>query len=102
MVPPPPFVGQDPPSSQKPPTSAPPNFAPQQKSAGGPSVKAIDPGAIKNCTFRFVYIWPRRGRGFWAWITFVGRRSISGFRWNGFRWVYFGMDLRNIDSFQCY
>jgi hypothetical protein len=98
---------QNPNMSQGFPSSAPPKFTPQKQTnqmnaAGGPSVKAIDPGAIRPCTYRFVYIWPKRGRGFWAWLTYVGRRSASGFRWNGFRWVYFGMDLRSIDHFQCY
>ncbi|WP_010236689.1 hypothetical protein [Clostridium arbusti] len=68
---------------------------------GGPQVMAVDPGSIRPCLFRFVYIWPRRGRGFWAWLTFVGRRSASGFRWNGRRWIYFGIDLREIQSFEC-
>jgi hypothetical protein len=118
FVPFPPFFGgpgQGPQGPQGPgghggqgaPTSPPPNFTPTKSSApltahGGPALQAVDPGAIKPCTHRFVYIWPRRGRPFWAWITFVGRRSVSGFRWNGFRWTYFGMDLRNIDSFQCF
>jgi hypothetical protein len=33
--------------------------------------------------------------------VFVGRNSVAGWRWNGFRWVYFGVDLRRIDSFVC-
>lgn len=68
----------------------------------GPSTKAVDPGAIKHCKYKYVYIWPRRGRGFWAYLTYVGRTSIAGFRWNGRKWVYFGMDLRQIESFQCH
>ncbi|WP_243154823.1 hypothetical protein [Clostridium thermarum] len=89
------------------PTTPPPNFTPnksvlQAQGPGGPSVLAVDPGAIRPCTFRFVYIWPRRGTGFWAYLTFVGRRSAAGFRWNGRRWSYFGIDLRNIESFQCF
>lgn len=86
------------------PPTAPPSFTPQEPQAQqfGAEAFAIDPGAIKPCVFRFVYIWPRRGDGFWAWITFVGRRSISGFRWRGNRWIYFGMDLRDIRSFQCF
>lgn len=85
-----------------PPSSVP--AQPQQFQAGGPGgpqTFAVDPGAIRPCLHRFVYIWPRRGHGFWAWLTFVGRRSASGFRWNGFRWIYFGIDLRDIRSFQC-
>jgi hypothetical protein len=97
---------QGPPGSQGPqgPQSKPPNFIPSQPQSQqfGISPQAVDPGAIRPCIYRFVYIWPRRGRGFWAWLVFVGPRSASGFRWTGNRWRYFGMDLRDIRSFQCY
>lgn len=85
------------------PTSAPPSFTPtepQVKQFGATTF--VEQGAIGPCVFRFVYIWPRRGSGFWAWLTFVGRRSVSGFRWTGRSWRYFGMDLRDIRSFQCF
>lgn len=91
-----------------PPSSPPPSFAPQQSQAQtysqgfGATPLAVSPGSLRPCLYRFVYIWPRRGRGFWAWLTRVDRRSASGWRWNGRRWVYFGIDLRQIESFQCY
>ena len=85
--------------SSGPPLSPPPEFVPQKAGIG---VKAVDPGSIRRCLYRFVFIWPERGRGFWAFLTSVSRRSIAGWRWNGRRWVYFGMDLRRIDSFECY
>jgi hypothetical protein len=85
------------------PPGPPPSIAPTQKATfGGPSIKAVDPGAIRPCRYQFIYIWPSYGRPFWAWLTFVGRRSVAGYRWTGNRWRYFGMDLRQIDSFQCY
>jgi len=86
------------------PTSPPPNFTPPEPKAQqfGATPLSIDQGAIRPCLFRMVYIWPRRGSGFWAWLTFVGPRSISGFRWNRNSWRYFGMDLREISSFQCF
>ncbi|HEY9060709.1 MAG TPA: hypothetical protein VIO64_09440 [Pseudobacteroides sp.] len=85
-----------------PPTGRPPSFVPQQQQAPGVGVFAIDPGAIRRCTFRYVYIWLNTGESFWAWLVFVGRRSAAGWRWTGFRWIYFGVDLRNIESFVCY
>lgn len=88
-----------------PPSGPPPSVTPSKQSAmvkSGPTGFAVEPQTLRPCLFRFVYIWPRRGRGFWAWLTFVGRKSASGFRWNGRRWVYFGIDLRQIDSFICY
>lgn len=95
---------QGPQGSHGGPSQAPPSFTPSQPKSqqSGPGVKFVDPGAIRPCTFRFIYIWPRRGRGFWAWLTFVGPRSVAGFRWTGNSWRYFGMDLREITSFQCF
>ncbi|MBB6216246.1 hypothetical protein HNQ80_002345 [Anaerosolibacter carboniphilus] len=88
------------PGTQAPPVGRPPSFVPQQQQ--GPSILAVDPGAIRPCTFQFVYLWLRDGRSFWAYLTFVGPRSVAGFRWARSRWVYFGTDLRNIDNFICY
>jgi hypothetical protein len=88
------------------PSSPPPGFKPSKPVEphmhGGISPKAIDPGAIMPCRFRFSYIWLRNGNSFWAYITHVGRTSIAGYRWNGRRWIYFGMDLRRIESFTCH
>lgn len=84
--------------NSQPPMGPPPNFVPQKQQV---QAFAVDPGGIRHCMFRFTYIWPNRGSGFWAFPTFLGRNSIAGFRWNGFRWVYFGMDLNSIESFQC-
>jgi len=87
-----------------PPSGRPPAFIPSQAAAQttGPGVLAINPGAIRPCRFRFVYIWLDNGQQFWAWLVFVGSRSVAGWRWNGFRWVYFGVDLDRISSFVCY
>ena len=90
--------------SQGAPSSGPPNFIPSEPKAQqfGATPLAVDQGAIRPCMYRFVYIWPRRGRGFWAWLVFVGPRSVAGFRWDRNNWRYFGMDLREISSFQCF
>lgn len=81
------------------PGGPPPSFTP---SKSGPQLKAVEPGAIRFCRYRYSYIWLDNGRSFWAWLTFVGRRSVAGWRWNGRRWVYFGIDTRRIESFVCY
>lgn len=98
------FQGVPPGGPQGGPPSSAPNFTPQQPQAQqfGATPLAVDQGAIKPCLRRFIYIWPTRGRGFWAWLTFIGPRSVSGFRWTGNAWRYFGMDLREISSFQCF
>ncbi|WP_418921786.1 hypothetical protein [Clostridium aestuarii] len=84
--------------TSKPPTGPPPSTIPDKDS---PKLKAVDPGAIKNCKYRYVYLWLKNGRSFWIWLTYVGKTSISGWRWTGFFWVYFGIDLKKIDSFIC-
>ncbi|NLP00165.1 MAG: transporter [Clostridiaceae bacterium] len=81
-----------------PPSGPPPAFIPQMPIG----TFAVDPGAISNCLFRFTYIWPFQLRPFWFFPTFVGPRSVAGYRWNGFSWNYFGIDLREIRFFQCF
>ena len=85
-----------------PPSGPPPSMTPTLIQTQGIGIQAIDPGAIRRCRNRFVYLQLSNGREFWAWLSFVGRRSVAGWRWTGFRWVYFGVDLRRIDSFYCY
>lgn len=94
----PPFAppGQGP--AAGPPTSPPPSFVPQQQA----EAFAVDPGGIARCLFRYTYVWLRGFEQFWFYPTFVGRNSVSGYRWTGFRWVYFGISLRQIQSFTCY
>jgi hypothetical protein len=91
----PPFGG----GSQEggPPSSPPPSYTPQES----PSLYAVDPGAIRGCLYRFTYVWLNNGSSFWFYPTYVGRDSIAGYRWRGFRWVYYGTDLRRIRSFRC-
>jgi hypothetical protein len=80
------------------PTAPPPQYTPPQ-----PAVTpfAVDPGAIRHCLFRYTFVWPHRGNPFWFYPTFVGRNSVAGFRWNGFFWMFHGIDLSSIQSFTC-
>jgi|SRR5690625_3298059 len=81
-----------------PPNTPPPPFEPQQ-----PQIQtfAVDPGGIRGCMYRFTYIWATRD-AFWFYPTYVGRNSIAGYRWQGNRWTYYGIDLNRIQSFQCF
>ncbi|CDQ41124.1 MULTISPECIES: hypothetical protein [Virgibacillus] len=96
--PPGPPPGPGGPGQGQAPTAPPPSFVPQK-----PQVQtfAVDPGGIRFCLFRNTYIWLRRD-SFWFYPIFVGRNSIAGFRWTGFGWVYFGIDLDRIESYQCF
>ncbi|MBE2975310.1 transporter [Priestia megaterium] len=103
--PPPPGEGGQgfpPQGGAQPPSSPPPAFTPTPKlGSGGPSLYAVDPGAIAGCLYRYTYIWPRNGRPYWFYPTFVGRRSVAGYRWTGSFWVYAGVDVNQIREFQC-
>ena len=90
-------AGMGPPSG-RPPAFVPPPSAAQQTQG----LFAVNPGAIRPCRFRYVYIWLNNGQQFWAWLIFVGRDSAAGWRWTGFNWIYFGIDLNRISSFVCY
>ncbi|MEH7251453.1 transporter [Neobacillus niacini] len=79
------------------PSTPPPSHTPQESV----SAFAVDPGAIRGCLHRFTFVWLNNGRSFWFYPTFVGRDSVAGYRWRGFRWVYYGTDLRRIRSFRC-
>ena len=98
----PPFSGPGMGNNQGTPPSPPPSFTPK-KNQGQVSTFAIDSGSIRGCLYRWVYIWPSRSnRGFWLYLTYVGRRSVAGFRTSRWGYSYYGMDVNQIDSFQCY
>lgn len=93
------------------PKSAPPNYIPSKSTAGvqkfslggdGVSTTAVSQNSIRFCLYKYTYIWERNGRNYWAFLLNVDRRSVSGFRWTGRNWIYFGVNLRRIDSFVCY
>lgn len=92
------------------PKSPPPNYIPSKKdvgvqsfgSSGGPGAKAVSSNSIRFCLFKFTYIWEINGRSYWSFLLNIDRNSVSGFRWRGRNWVYFGINLRRIDAFVCY
>ncbi|MGF9857856.1 hypothetical protein ACU3L3_25000 [Priestia endophytica] len=81
-----------------PPTAPPPTFVPQQQV----ETFAVDPGGIARCLFNDTYVWLRGFEQFWFYPIFVGQTSVSGYRWTGFNWVYFGISLQQIQSFTCF
>ena len=113
----PPTPSPNPPGNFNVPQGGPPNYIPSTNDKGvqtlqssgnkksdknNPSTKAVSPGSVSFCLYKYTYIWETNGRSYWCYILNVDRRSISGFRWLGRTWVYFGVDLRRIDSFICY
>jgi len=79
------------------PRFAPPAYTPHMS----PALRAVDPGAIFGCLYSHTYIWLNNRQQFWFFPTFIGRRSVAGYRWMANRWVFMGFDLRMIDSFFC-
>lgn len=87
-----------------PPMNPPPSTIPQSmqlSQSQDVSTFAVDPGSIRGCLYRYTYVRLSRFQQFWFYPNYVGRRSVAGYRWNGFRWVYFGIDLERIQSFSC-
>lgn len=81
---------------QQGPTSPPPSYIPQM------SAYAVNPGAIIDCLDKFTYLWLNNGDNFWFYPTFVGRRTVIGYRFFGGRWNYYTVELRDIISFSCF
>lgn len=101
------FPGGSPNQSNMP-KSPPPNYIPSKQDKGvqnfssSKDANAVSPNSIKFCLFKYTYIWEVNGRSYWTFLLNIDKRSVSGFRWLGFSWVYFGLDLRRVDSFICY
>ena len=93
----PPHGGNRPPGGHGYPTGAPPLFIPRESAA----LHSIDARAISRCMNDFTYVWLVGGNGFWMFPTFVGPRSIAGYRWGRFGWTYTGFDIRAIKAFSC-
>ncbi|TCP58116.1 hypothetical protein EV586_102567 [Tumebacillus sp. BK434] len=85
------------------PTTPPPNFVPQKPvtAAGFPQQLAVSAPSLRPCLYRFTYVWLRGGGSFWFYPVFLDRRTVAGFRWNGFSWSYLGLNLNRIEYFQC-
>ncbi|WP_146201025.1 transporter [Tumebacillus permanentifrigoris] len=93
------------------PPGPPPSYIPQPQHAqgyhhgpgGGVGGIYHDPHGIRFCLHRYVYIWPRYGRPFWAYPTQVGWNNLSGYRWRGRtgQWEPFSYNLNQIANYQC-
>lgn len=81
------------------PKSSPPRIIPFKEQA--PGLRAVDPMAIRGCLYKYTYIWLANRQQFWFYPTYVGRDSVAGYRWNGYKWTYSGLDLKLIESFAC-
>ncbi|MCD2346752.1 hypothetical protein [Clostridium guangxiense] len=55
---------------------------------------------IRPSLHKIIYIWPKFGDGFLAWITERNCTCINGYRWNHRSWVKFRMNLEKIMDFR--
>ena len=69
----------------------PPNFIPPK-----PNVSYMI-----DCVNQYTYVWLRNGESFWFYPVSVQSFGVSGFRWSGFSWVFYGFDPRLIDAVAC-
>ena len=79
----------------KPPTAPPVRIPPRNNLPG------IELYTITNCLYNATYIWLKNGREFWFYPVYAGRTTISGFRWSGGGWVYYGFSVYSIEAFAC-
>jgi len=98
------FPGGFPPATgqQTPPGPPPVNLTPAQPRTGRFGAYRVDPGSLRPCVYRYVYVWLRNGRSFWFYPVFVGPTSTAGYRWNGYTWRFYGVDLNRIVAFECF
>ena len=73
-------------TNSRPPAGPPPPFTPSKTQAiyesfggGSGSFMIIDSSVIQTLMFRYVYIWLKDGKEFWAWINFVDNNFVGGF-----------------------
>lgn len=76
---------------RQPPQSPPPAFIPPK-----PAVSYI-----VDCVYQYTYIWLRSGENFWFYPTSVDMDGVSGYRWSGSYWYFYGIDPRFIDAVSC-
>jgi hypothetical protein len=56
---------------------------------------------IVDCYNQITYVWLKNGRSFWFYPTSIQYGAVTGFRWNGLFWTFYGFDSRLIDEVSC-
>lgn len=90
-------VEEYPAQHHKRPTNPPPNYIPNLSNA----TSTITPAAITPCAHKYTYLWLKNGESFWAYIVYVGKRAVAGWRYTKDRWIHFALNLRQIKNFTC-
>lgn len=93
------------PAADIPPQTSPPPFIPSKTETNNNETGVtsnVTKESISSCVNKFTYIWQLNGKSYWAFISSYDSNSISGWRFISFKWVYFGLDIKKIDSFITY
>ncbi len=56
---------------------------------------------IIDCMHQYTYVWLKRGNSFWFYPTRIEQGEVSGYRWDGRKWVFYGLDEKSIDQVAC-
>lgn len=83
-------------SKLKLPVNNPPSIIPEKKE------EQVQLETIEPCICRYIFLWLKNGVSFWAWLTCVDCKHAFGYKWDNNVWIYFMVNLNQIDSFQCY
>lgn len=95
-----PFPGGPPGGQPMQPTSPPPPFIPSQQQAL--NAKAVAPGSLRLCLFRWTYVWLSNGEQYWIWPFRIRQQTVMFYRYVPFfGYSIGGLDTRRIDSFIC-
>ncbi|MDR1537231.1 MAG: hypothetical protein LBU32_04415 [Clostridiales bacterium] len=84
-------------SPQGKPSSPPPSRIPERSPV---ALYKIDSGAIRGTLFHFTYLWLKNGVSFWFYPVYIGKNSMSGYRWTRFGWAFAGIDLSWVEYFE--
>ncbi|OPJ57977.1 hypothetical protein [Clostridium oryzae] len=60
------------------------------------------PIPIRNCLYKYVYIWTIDGEAFWVYLTHVDTDYAMGYKWINNAWQYFQIEHFKIDSYKCF
>jgi hypothetical protein len=56
---------------------------------------------IIDCIHQYTYVWPKRGMSFWFYPTRIEKGEVSGYKWNGKKWIFYGLDEKSISQVAC-
>ncbi|GAA0136950.1 hypothetical protein YSY43_37910 [Paenibacillus sp. YSY-4.3] len=56
---------------------------------------------IIDCVYQYTYVWLWNGDSFWYYPTRVEYGEVSGYRWTGAFWTFYGFSPDLINAVSC-